>query len=115
MLVASGNTNEIAWAYALLASVVFVYIGALDHDYPNIVSVCVHSGVECWDELSEGTVRSHVSVSPDRGHGRALSRFGEFRLIGGGENYLVRSFLLPLHPPDGPRDQKRRCCSNNQQ
>src|SRR5438046_10345308 len=115
MLVASGNTYEIAGTDAVLTGVVFVQISALDHDKPDIVCVSVHSGVESGLELGEGGVRLPVRVSPDWGHGRTFTNFSESRLIGGSKDHFARLSSLPLHPHPGPCQHERPCHSNTQQ
>src|SRR6266496_1911975 len=53
MLVASGNTYEIAGSDALLTGVIFVQVSAFYDDNPDIVCVSVHSGVEAGLEFRE--------------------------------------------------------------
>src|SRR5467141_2758131 len=88
MLPSTGNSQETAWPHTLVAGFILVQIGALHNNYPHIVSVGVHPGIESRHKLGECGVRSFIRIAPDCGHGDSVALVMEIRLISGDEDHF---------------------------
>ena len=108
---ATGNAEKVAWAYAFLASFIFIEIGAFNANDPYVGGMSVPASIPSGHEFCVGSGRPGSWVSPQGRGGNTSSagilQFSESCVVRIGEGSLVP---LCLNPSDRPCRDEPSCC-----
>jgi hypothetical protein len=108
VLVSTGDAKEPARANSFFPGVIFIEVGTLNADDPDIVGVGVHAGVVSGAKFGKRRMCSLIGVTPERSHRDSIPAVLITCVIRANENYFLH-LVLPLHSPNPPRNHQHRC------